>query len=90
VGASVVRALESSVLVSGTVKANKGWTDRFVFPPSEFKIANMYITNFTPSASPSLLLAAAFLEDNLIPEIMKLAFEKKYRLYAYGDAMLIL
>lgn len=90
VGASVVRALESSVLVSGTVKANKGWTDRFVFPPSEFKIANMYITNFTPSASPSLLLTAAFLEDNLIPEIMKIAFEKKYRLYAYGDAMLIL
>ncbi len=89
VGASVVRALESSVLVSGTVKANKGWTDRFIFPPNEFKIANMYISNFCPSASPSLLLAASFMKENCVPDMMKLAFEKKYRLYAYGDAILI-
>ncbi|MCX7737399.1 MAG: tRNA preQ1(34) S-adenosylmethionine ribosyltransferase-isomerase QueA [Candidatus Kapabacteria bacterium] len=88
-GASVVRALESSVLTSGTVKPNKGWTDKFIYPPYEFKIVNNLVTNFHPPASPSLLLSAAFAgRDNLF-KAYKRAMKQEYRFYAYGDALLI-
>ena len=90
VGCSVARALESSVLTSGTVKPNKGWTDRFIYAPYEFKIANRFITNFHPPASPSLLLTAAFAgKDNLF-KAYKRAIKNEYRFLAYGDAMLVI
>jgi S-adenosylmethionine:tRNA ribosyltransferase-isomerase len=89
VGASVARALESSVLTSGAVKPNKGWTDKFIYPPYEFKIATRLITNFHSPASPSLLLSAAFAgKDNLFKAYKK-ALKNEYRFLAYGDAMLI-
>jgi S-adenosylmethionine:tRNA ribosyltransferase-isomerase len=59
-GASVVRALESSVLTTGAVKPNRGWTDKFIYPPYEFKIATRFLTNFHPPASPSMLMASTF------------------------------
>lgn len=90
VGASVVRALESSVLTTGKVKPNKGWTDKFIYPPYEFKIANRLLTNFHPSASPSLLLAAAFSDKELLFKAYKKAMKADYRFFAYGDAMLII
>lgn len=91
VGCSVVRALESSVLTSGIVKPNKGWTDKFIHPPYEFKIANRFITNFHQPASPALLLATAFLGDKeSLFKAYKRAAKANYRFFAYGDAMLIL
>ncbi|MBI2794126.1 MAG: tRNA preQ1(34) S-adenosylmethionine ribosyltransferase-isomerase QueA [Ignavibacteria bacterium] len=90
VGCSVVRALESSVLTSGIVKPNKGWTDKFIHPPYEFKIANRFITNFHLPASPGLLLTTAFLgnKESLF-KAYKRAAKADYRFFAYGDAMLI-
>ncbi len=91
VGCSVVRALESSVLTSGIVKPNKGWTDKFIYPPYEFKIANKFITNFHQPASPGLLLATAFLGDKeALFKAYRRAARSGYRFHAYGDAMLIL
>ncbi len=88
-GVSVVRALESSVLTSGTVKPNKGWTDKFIYPPYDFKIATHLITNFHPPASPSLLLTATFTGKELLFKAYKKAMKDDYRFFAYGDATLI-
>lgn len=90
VGASVARALEASVLTSGSVKPNKGWTDKFIYPPFEFKIANRLITNFHPPASPSLLLCAAFAGKEMLFKAYKRAIKNDYRFYAYGDAIMII
>jgi S-adenosylmethionine:tRNA ribosyltransferase-isomerase len=90
VGCSVVRALESSVLTSGIVKPNKGWTDKFIHPPYEFKIANRFITNFHQPASPSLLMATAFASKDLVFKAYKRGLKSGYRVFAYGDAMLII
>lgn len=91
VGCSVVRALESSVLTSGIVKPNKGWTDKFIHPPYEFKIANRFITNFHTPASPGLLMTAAFMGDkDELFKSYKRAMKSDYRFFAYGDAMLII
>ncbi len=89
VGASVARALEASVLTSGTVKPNKGWTDKFIYPPYDFKIVTKLITNFQQSASPSLLLSAAFAGKENLFKAYKKAMKSKYRFLAYGDAVLI-
>ncbi len=90
VGCSVARALEASVLTSGAVKPNKGWTDKFIYPPYEFKIADRFITNFHPPATPSLLLSAAFGGKENIFKAYKRATKNEYRFLAYGDAMLII
>lgn len=90
VGASVTRAVEASVLTSGAVKPNKGWTDKFIYPPYEFKIVTRLLTNFHPPASPSLLLAAAFAGKENIFDAYAKAQKKDYRFFAYGDAMLII
>jgi S-adenosylmethionine:tRNA ribosyltransferase-isomerase len=90
VGASVARALEASVLTSGAVKPNKGWTDKFIYPPYEFKIVTRLLTNFHPPATPSLLLTAAFTGKETLFKAYKKAMKNDYRFLAYGDAMLII
>lgn len=89
VGASVVRALEASVLTTGAVKPNKGWTDKFIYPPYEFKIATHFLTNFHPPASPSMLMASAFAGHDNLMKSYKRALKNDFRFFAYGDAMLI-
>jgi S-adenosylmethionine:tRNA ribosyltransferase-isomerase len=88
-GSSVVRALEASVLTTGAVKPNKGWTDKFIYPPFEFKITTRLITNFQQSASPSLLLSAAFSGKENLFKAYKRAMKNEYRFYAYGDCLLV-
>ncbi len=90
VGSSVARAIEASVLTSGAVKPNKGWTDKFIYPPYEFKIITRLLTNFHPPASPSLLLASAFAGKENIFKAYKRAIKNEYRFLAYGDAILII
>jgi S-adenosylmethionine:tRNA ribosyltransferase-isomerase len=90
VGASVARALEASVLTSGSVKPNKGWTDKFIYPPFEFKIASRILTNFQPIASPSLLLSAAFAGRDPLMKEYKKAIKSDYRFFCYGDALMVI
>ncbi len=85
-GASVARALEASVLTTGTVKPNSGWTDKFIYPPCEFKIVGRLISNFCQPASPSLLMQAAFSGSELVFKAYKHAAKHDYRYFAYGDA----
>jgi len=89
IGTTSMRALETSVSANGLLKANSGWTDKFIFPPYEFKICNAMITNFQLPESTLLMMAAAFGGFDLIKEAYKIAIKEKYRFFSYGDAMLI-
>jgi len=91
-GSSVVRAVESSVLTSGTAKPNKGWTDKYIFPTYETKIISRLITNFHAPATPQLLLTTAFMgggKEKLF-EAYNRGMKNNYRFLTYGDAMLII
>jgi len=90
VGTSSTRALESSVTAEGFVKPNKGWTDKFIFPPYDFKITKKLITNFHQSESTLLMLVSAFAGYDYVMKAYKKALKENYRFLSYGDAMLIL
>ncbi len=90
VGTSTTRALESSVTAEGFVKPNFGWTDKFIFPPYDFKVTKKLITNFHAPESTLLMLAAAFGGFENIMKAYKKALREGYRFLSYGDAMLII
>ncbi len=90
VGTTAMRTLESSVSAGGLLKMNEGWTDKFIFPPYEFKICNAMITNFHLPESTLLMMACAFGGYDLIMEAYQVAIKEKYRFFSYGDAMLII
>ncbi len=90
VGTSTCRALESSVTTDGHLKSNRGWTDKFIFPPYDFKITDRLITNFHMPESTLLMLAAAFVGRDLLMKAYKRAIKEGYRFYSYGDSMLLL
>ncbi len=90
VGTTVMRALESSVSSEGTLNSYRGWTNKFIFPPYEFSIANCMVTNFHTPKSTLLMMVSAFAGFDFVKEAYAQAVKEKYRFYTYGDAMLIL
>ena len=90
VGTTVMKALESSVSASGHLKPINSWTDKFIFPPYEFKIPSALLTNFHLPESILLMMASAFGGYELIQEAYKQAIKEKYRFFSYGDVMLII
>ncbi len=89
VGTSTTRALESSVMTTGHLKANRGWTDKFIFPPYDFKIVDRLVTNFHMPESTLLMLACAFGGRDFVMKAYKKAIKEKWGFYSYGDGMLI-
>lgn len=89
VGTTSMRAIETSVSTEGELKEFDGWTNKFIFPPYEFSIANCMITNFHTPLSTLLMMIAAFGGYDLMMEAYEVAKKEKYRFYSYGDAMLI-
>ncbi|MCL4141891.1 UNVERIFIED_CONTAM: hypothetical protein GTU68_040002 [Idotea baltica] len=90
IGTTSMRALESSVSAGGRLKANESWTDKFIFPPYEFKICNALITNLHLPESTLLMQAAAFGGYDNIINAYQVAQKEGYRFFSYGDAMLII
>ena len=90
VGNSVMRAIESAVSADDKLKAMEGWTEKFIFPPYVFSIANCLVTNFHPPKSAFYISTATFLGVDLMKKAYEEAVKKKYRFLDYGDAMLIL
>jgi S-adenosylmethionine:tRNA ribosyltransferase-isomerase len=90
VGTTSMRAVETSVSTQGYLKPFKGWTNKFIFPPYEFSIADSMITNFHMPESTLLMQVCAFGGYDLIMKAYKEAVKEKYRFFTYGDAMLIL
>jgi S-adenosylmethionine:tRNA ribosyltransferase-isomerase len=90
VGTTAMRAVESSVSSSGTLNDYSGWTNKFIFPPYEFSIANCMITNFHTPKSTLLMMASAFGGHDFIKKAYQEAIKEGYQFYSYGDAMLII
>ncbi len=90
VGTTTMKAVESSVTISGMLKPYKGWTNKFIFPPYDFSIPSCMITNFHLPQSPMLMMTAAFADFDFLMKAYKEAIQEKYRFFTYGDAMLIL
>jgi S-adenosylmethionine:tRNA ribosyltransferase-isomerase len=90
VGTTVMRTLESSVSTDGFLKPFEGWTNKFIFPPYEFSVANRMITNFHLPLSTLLMMVSAFAGYDFLMEAYHTAIKNDYRFGTYGDAMLIL
>lgn len=90
VGTTTMRSLETSVSASNTLKANGGWTDKFIIPPYDFKITKSLVTNFHKPMSTLLMMTAAFGGYDLVMQAYEQAIKEKYNFLSYGDAMLIL
>ena len=90
VGTTSMRSIESAVSARGYLKPAEGWTNKFIYPPYDFKIANSMITNFHLPKSSLIIMICAFGGYDLIMEAYRQAVEREYRFFTYGDAMLIL
>ncbi len=90
IGTTTMKAMESSVSISKHLKPFDGWTNRFIFPPYEFNIADALITNFHAPKTPMMMLTAAFTGYDLLMKAYKEAVKRKYNFLTYGDAMLII
>ena len=90
VGTTSMKALESAVSITGHVKPYDGWTNKFIFPPYEFKFADAMITNFHLPQSVLMMMVSAFAGYDFLKKAYKVAIEEKYKYFTYGDAMLIL
>ena len=90
VGSTAMRSIETSVSTEGLLKPYEGWTNKFIFPPYDFSIADALITNFHTPLSTLLMMISAFGGHELMMSAYEEAVKEKYRFYSYGDAMLII
>ncbi|MFN3556234.1 MAG: tRNA preQ1(34) S-adenosylmethionine ribosyltransferase-isomerase QueA [Bacteroidales bacterium] len=90
VGTTTMRAIESSVSIYGQLKPFDGWTNKFIYPPYDFSVANTMISNFHTPQSTLMMMVSAFAGFDLLMKAYKTAVKEKYRFFTYGDAMLIL
>jgi len=89
VGTTSMKALETTVSITGKVKPYDGWTNKFIFPPYDFNVADAMITNLHLPQSPMMMMVAAYAGYDFLMEAYKEAVDKKYKFFTYGDAMLI-
>ena len=90
VGTSVVKATETAVGTDGLLKQFEGCTNKFIFPPYDFGLADSMVANFYHPLSTLLMETAAFGGYELVMEAYDLAVKNGYKFGCYGDAMLIL
>ncbi|MEG1915167.1 MAG: tRNA preQ1(34) S-adenosylmethionine ribosyltransferase-isomerase QueA [Muribaculaceae bacterium] len=90
IGASVLRAVESTVGVEGHIKPYSGWTNKFIFPPYDFTVCDALVTNFHMPYSVMLMMVSAFGDYDHVMNAYEVAIKEGYRFGAYGDAMLII
>ncbi len=90
VGTTSTRTLETAADANGIIKPCSGWTDIFIYPGYKFKAVDSLITNFHLPESTLLMLVSAFYEREKVLEAYKIAVEKKYRFFSFGDAMILI
>jgi S-adenosylmethionine:tRNA ribosyltransferase-isomerase len=90
VGTTTMKALETAVSISGKVKPYRGWTNKFIFPPYDFTVADAMVTNFHLPMSSMMMMASAFAGYDFLMEAYKEAINMKYKFFTYGDAMMII
>lgn len=90
IGTTVMRTIESSVSTDGMLKPFEGWTNKFIFPPYEFSVANSMVTNFHLPFTTQLMMVSAFAGYDQLMKVYETAKKEGYKFGTYGDAMLIL
>ena len=90
VGTSSVRSLETVAVAGFQVSPKRGWTDKFIYPPYDFKMIDGMITNFHQPKSTLLMMVSAFADRDLVMKAYRVAKKNNYRFLSYGDAMLII
>jgi len=90
VGVSTLRATETAVGTDGLLKEFDGWTNRFIFPPYEFGLADSMVVNFYHPESTMMMATAAFGGYDLIYKAYETAVENGFKFGCFGDCMLIL
>ena len=90
VGTTSMRSIESAVSAENMLKTAEGWTNKFIYPPYEFSIANSMVSNFHLPKSSLMIMICAFGGYDFVMEAYQQAVKEKYKFFSYGDAMLIL
>ena len=90
VGTTTMRAIESAVTIFGKISPYDGWTNKFIYPPYKFSIADMMVTNFHHPKSSQFIMACAFGGSEFMHSAYETAIKEKYKFSTYGDAMLII
>ena len=90
IGTTVMRTIESSVSADAHLKPYTGWTNKFIFPPYDFSIADAMVTNFHTPKSTLMMMTSAFAGHDFLKKAYAEAIKEKYKFYSYGDAMLII
>ena len=89
VGTTSCRVLETMSDASGILYPGVQSTRLFIYPGYQFRYIDALFTNFHTPESSLLTLVAAFMGYDLMVEAYAKAIESKFRLFSYGDAMLI-
>ena len=89
IGTSTIRALETVVVSGFMVSPKRGWTDKFIYPPYEYKMVDSMVTNFHMPKSTLMMMVSAFTDINLLKKAYREAKKYDYRFLSYGDAMII-
>jgi S-adenosylmethionine:tRNA ribosyltransferase-isomerase len=90
VGTTTVRVLESVQGSLGKIQAGEGETNIFIYPPFQFRVVDVLLTNFHLPRSTLLMLVSAFADREFILRAYEEAVRERYRFFSYGDCMLIL
>ena len=90
IGTTTMKAIETAVTIPGKVSPYQGWSNKFIYPPHDFTIADMMVTNFHPSMSSMFIMTSAFAGPEFLMHAYQVAIKEKYKFHTYGDAMLIL
>ena len=85
-----MRTLETVVSTHGFIKAQDGWTNKFIFAPYDFTVADAMVSNLHLPGSTQLMMVAAFGGYDKVMKAYDVAVAEGYRFGTYGDAMLIL
>ncbi|MCW1888326.1 MAG: tRNA preQ1(34) S-adenosylmethionine ribosyltransferase-isomerase QueA [Candidatus Moranbacteria bacterium] len=93
VGTTVTRTLEA-ISKSGRAEAYQGPVDIFLYPPHQFQMVDILVTNFHLPKTSLMLLVDAFLQDKGskrgVVSLYEEAIREKFSFYSFGDSMLIL
>ena len=89
IGNTVIRSLETVVGTNGLITPYEGWTNKFIFPPYQFSVADSMVSNFQLPYSTQLMLTCAYGGYDLVMHAYNVALKENYRFGCYGDAMLI-
>jgi S-adenosylmethionine:tRNA ribosyltransferase-isomerase len=90
IGTTVMRTIETAVSTGGMIKSMEGWTNKFIFCPYDFTVANAMVSNFHLPYSTQLMMVAAFGGYDRVLNAYEVAKQEGYRFGTYGDAMLII